>query len=283
MKLNETNRVANRISAVIELLTMDKSVQITGKSSKQLKRYSQGSDLPVSVLKSLAGGSETSAAWLLGDGPSTVTDTKLELIILQQELAEHRTVMKNEVSSVSELKHYKELEETMLQLLTITREHKEFLEKGVSPSSKRFTLANLGSVQIPRYGVQLSAGNGHWNEDELTPLDYIPFTREFLQKKLNRKSTNDLLILEASGDSMLPTIAEGDLVLVDQRLKTQTDGIFAFVQDGLARVKRFKFLTGGRVQLVSDNKELYTPETLSNEEAEYLHIIGRVCWIGHTV
>jgi phage repressor protein C with HTH and peptisase S24 domain len=138
-------------------------------------------------------------------------------------------------------------------------------------------------IQIPRYGVQLSAGDGHWNEDELTPLDYIPFTKEFLQKKLGRKSTNDLLILEASGDSMVPTIAEDDLVLVDQRMKVRTDGVYAFIQDGLARVKRFRFMAGGKVQIVSDNREIYPPETLSNEEAEYLHIIGRVRWIGHTV
>jgi phage repressor protein C with HTH and peptisase S24 domain len=158
----------------------------------------------------------------------------------------------------------------------------EWLLSGEGAQSKSPTIQE-GHVGIPRYDVQLSAGDGNWNEDSLKPLDYIPFTKEFLKKKLDRKSTTDLLILEASGDSMLPTIAEGDLVLVDQRMKIRTDGVYAFIQDGLARVKRFRFMAGGKVQIVSDNREIYPPETLSNEEAEYLHIIGRVRWIGHTV
>ena len=60
-------------------------------------------------------------------------------------------------------------------------------------------------------------------------------------------------------------------------------GIFAYVQDGLARVKRFRFLASGKVEVVSDNKEIYPPETLDQAELEQISIIGRVRWIGHTV
>ena len=145
------------------------------------------------------------------------------------------------------------------------------------------TTSSKSLIQIPRYDVHLSAGDGHWNEDNVTVLDHIPYTQKFLQKILNRKSISDLLILEVSGDSMLPTISDGDLVLVDKRALAKNDGIFAYVQDGLARVKRFRFLSGGGLEIVSDNRDIYSPELLSNADAEELTIIGRICWIGHTV
>jgi len=82
---------------------------------------------------------------------------------------------------------------------------------------------------------------------------------------------------------MLPTMSDGDLVLVDKRATQHSDGIFAYVQDGLARVKRFRFLASGKVEVVSDNKDVYPPETLDQAELEQISIIGRVRWIGHTV
>ncbi len=138
------------------------------------------------------------------------------------------------------------------------------------------------SIQIPRYDVHLSAGDGHLNDHKATLLDYIPFTREFLQKKLNRSSIDDLSILEATGDSMLPTISDGDLVLIDESDKTEIDGIFAYVQGDFAHIKRLHFMMGGKIEIVSDNN-LYSPQILSGNDLEHFRILGRVRWIGHTV
>ena len=137
------------------------------------------------------------------------------------------------------------------------------------------------TVQIPRYDVHLSAGDGRLNEDNTTPLDHIPFTREFLQKKLSRSSIEDLVILEATGDSMLPTISDGALVLVDKSDEAKVDGLFAYIQDEFARIKRLRFMVGGEIEIVSDNN-LYSPQILSKSDLEHFRIIGRVRWIGHT-
>jgi len=142
--------------------------------------------------------------------------------------------------------------------------------------------AEKTSVKIPRYDVHLSAGDGHLNDHKATLLDYIPFTREFLQKKLNRSSIDDLSILEATGDSMLPTISDGDLVLIDESDKTEIDGIFAYVQGDFAHIKRLHFMMGGKIEIVSDNN-LYSPQILSGNDLEHFRILGRVRWIGHTV
>jgi len=121
------------------------------------------------------------------------------------------------------------------------------------------------AIEIPRYDVHLSAGDGHLNDHKARLLDYIPFTREFLQKKLNRSSIKDLSILEATGDSMLPTISDGDLVLIDESDKSEIDGIFAYVQGDFARIKRLRFMMGGKIEIVSDN-EIYASETVTGSD-----------------
>lgn len=135
-------------------------------------------------------------------------------------------------------------------------------------------------VRIPRYDATLAAGAGSWNQGRKL-LDQIPFTPEFLRKKLNRTSALGLTILEAKGDSMEPTIADGALVLVDESDTRIIDGVYAFLLDGDARVKRFRKLTSG-LTLLSDNAA-YPAETISGEDQDRLSIIGRVRWVGQFV
>ncbi|MBI1408161.1 MAG: helix-turn-helix domain-containing protein [Caulobacter sp.] len=135
--------------------------------------------------------------------------------------------------------------------------------------------ASAGFVRIPRYDATLAAGAGSWNEGR-RHLDDIPFTAEFLRKRLNRTSTLGLTVLTAAGDSMAPTIADGALLLVDEDDKHITDAVFAFVLDGDARVKRFRRTLSG-ITLVSDN-QAYPPETVNGEDLARLQVIGKVLW-----
>ncbi|WP_165184785.1 XRE family transcriptional regulator [Caulobacter soli] len=140
--------------------------------------------------------------------------------------------------------------------------------------------AATGFVKIPRFAGTLAAGAGSWNEGR-RQLDYIPFTSEFLRKRFGRTSANGLSILEARGDSMEATIADGGLLLIDETDRRIVDGIFAFTLDGDARVKRIRKLTDG-LMLISDNPA-YPPETVSGEDLAKLQIIGRVLWVGQTL
>ncbi|EFO32457.1 transcriptional regulator [Roseibium sp. TrichSKD4] len=135
-------------------------------------------------------------------------------------------------------------------------------------------------IGIPRYDAHLSAGGGTWNADKERPLDHIPFTREFLAKRLHKSKPRDLVILMVNGDSMEPLINDDDIVMVDQSKKRLEDGIFAFVFDDLAKVKRFRTLANGDLEIRSDNP-LYPPEVLQKEQLNDLNIIGKVVWCGH--
>lgn len=136
-------------------------------------------------------------------------------------------------------------------------------------------------VRVPRYDVKLAAGAGAFNE-RAPLLDYIPFTRDFLAKKLARNSTDGLVLLEVRGDSMEPTIGDGDLVLIDQLQADLEDGIMAYTLDDTAYVKRIRSIPGG-IEVISDNRAVYPPYELTQSHLSELRIIGRVRWIGRVL
>lgn len=135
-------------------------------------------------------------------------------------------------------------------------------------------------VKIPRFDATLAAGAGSWNEGR-RQLDEIPFTRSFLLKRLGRTSTVGLSVLEAAGDSMEPLIHDGDLVLIDEADTRVRDGVFAFLLDDEARVKRFRRTMSG-VTISSDNPN-YPEERLEGEDMGRLNVIGRLRWFGRTI
>ncbi|KAA5603745.1 helix-turn-helix transcriptional regulator [Roseospira marina] len=145
-------------------------------------------------------------------------------------------------------------------------------------------LSRSGSdfVGVPRYDARLAAGGGAWNE-RAQLLDHIPFTPAFIAKKLGRSNSQGLLIIDVHGDSMEPTIGDGDIVMVDTHDRREMDGIFAFVQGDTARLKRLRWSVSN-IQIISDNRAVYDPETIDRSVFYHeVQIIGRVRWLGCVV
>ena len=90
-----------------------------------------------------------------------------------------------------------------------------------------------------------------------------------------------MVLMSVSGDSMSPTISNGDMVLVNQGQKDVIAGaIYAVGVDDSILVKRLD-KQPGKLVLVSDNREAYPPLELDmTDEAvcESVRIIGRVLW-----
>lgn len=88
-----------------------------------------------------------------------------------------------------------------------------------------------------------------------------------------------LAVIRAQGDSMEPTINDGDVMLV--RLnggEPPRDGLHVLRLDGGLFVKRLQFDLGG-VRVISDNP-LYQSRDLSRAELAELDLVGRVVWAG---
>ncbi|BBT05126.1 transcriptional regulator [Aeromonas hydrophila] len=129
---------------------------------------------------------------------------------------------------------------------------------------------------IPAYQVFASAGHGATITDE--PLaEPMAFRSDWLRRE--GFDPAKMAVIRAKGDSMEPTINDGDVILV--RLKNgeaPRDGLYVLrLSDGLF-VKRLQFDLGG-VRIISDNP-LYKSRDLSKEELAELDLVGRVVWAG---
>jgi phage repressor protein C with HTH and peptisase S24 domain len=149
---------------------------------------------------------------------------------------------------------------------------------------------NTDYARIPLHDVVLAAGAGAENGAELA-IDHLAFRRDWLRRI--GVSPDNARLARVYGDSMTPTLADNDLIMIDTSQcsvparprvagrKLRAD-LYALVEDGLARVKRIEHSTFGTYVLHSDNVTIYAPEVLTGLAAHELNIIGKVVWWGHT-
>lgn len=130
-------------------------------------------------------------------------------------------------------------------------------------------------VMIPRLDVRLSAGNGHEQvEIEFSKAQPQAFRSDWIRNK--RLKPAKLACMNASGDSMEPSIWDGDSLVVDTASTEIVDGKpYALWYEGGERVKRLYRLPGGGLRIKSDNPD-YETINLAAEALEHVRIIGRV-------
>jgi phage repressor protein C with HTH and peptisase S24 domain len=130
-------------------------------------------------------------------------------------------------------------------------------------------------VMVPRLDVHLSAGGGREQvEIELVKDNPQAFRSEWI--RLMRLKPAKLAAMRAAGESMEPTIHDGDSLLVDTSQIEVVDGkVYALWYDGGERVKRLFRLPGGVLRIVSDNPRFPSLE-VPPAELEHVRVIGRV-------
>ena len=131
---------------------------------------------------------------------------------------------------------------------------------------------NTNYYQIPSLSVSASAGSGITNY-EIEVLDYIQIPKTFFKTPKNPK---DLNIIQVSGDSMSPTLNDGDYIVVDTKKKGIIDGIYALNINGEVFVKRLQFNLDGTIKIISDNPK-YDPQIYNPNDDNQIHfeIIGK--------
>lgn len=148
------------------------------------------------------------------------------------------------------------------------------IKKVPSDAESNVPMSAEGYVSIPKYEVEASAGNGRPIIDEPV-VGHFSVTKEWVRNVINAEP-GKLAIISVDGDSMEPSLQHGEQVLIDlRRDRFDNDAVYAIQYNGLLRIKRVQILHNGKVVIKSDN-DAYEPETLSFDEAEQLHVIGRV-------
>ena len=144
--------------------------------------------------------------------------------------------------------------------------------------SKDVALADF--IAVPLHDVQGSCGDGSVIHSEQI-VDYLAFKREWISRVAT--DPKRLALIEAAGDSMMPTIHSGDLLLIDLCItRIEQDAIYAINVDGMLYVKRIQKRLDGTVIVKSDNPA-YEEQRFNASEAEALRIVGRVIWMGKRV
>lgn len=163
---------------------------------------------------------------------------------------------------------------------------------GPPRSSPALPAANENDfAHIPLVDARLAAGGGIENSDNQI-TDLLAFRRDWL-KRLRVDPTNAVLA-RVTGNSMKPTLADGDTILIDTstaarvvavRSRPPARGntpIYALRTSDGERVKRLLRPDAETFILLSDNPE-EAPEVYSGSALRRLelNIIGQVVWSGH--
>jgi phage repressor protein C with HTH and peptisase S24 domain len=137
-------------------------------------------------------------------------------------------------------------------------------------------------VSISSVQVSASMGGGNLVSDDVENGKPYHFQRSWILHDL-KADPNNLRIMHVEGDSMMPTLHSGDVVLVDlsKRLPTPP-GIFVLF-DGMGLVaKRLEHIPNHdppKVRVISDNT-FYTPYERTADE---VNIIGRIRWFAREI
>ncbi len=127
---------------------------------------------------------------------------------------------------------------------------------------------------VPKLAVGASAGAG-----ALTGLEALAGQIGFDEKWLKKLGCDPamLSLIRVAGDSMAPTLHDGDDIMVDRGAATKPlrDGIHVIRFDDVLMVKRLARGPAGQLSVLSDNPA-YTD--WPNVAGKDVSIIGRVVW-----
>jgi len=128
-------------------------------------------------------------------------------------------------------------------------------------------------VDVPRLALGASAGPGALADAEAA-TDRLRFSQRWLRTL--GLDPAQLTVIEVAGDSMEPSLRDGDEILVDRSPRGWRDGIHVVRIDDVLLVKRLEHGAGGTIRVISDNPAY----PASTRPAAEVAIIGRVVWKG---
>lgn len=132
-------------------------------------------------------------------------------------------------------------------------------------------------VLIPHLDIGASAGSGAEAGPE-SPVAVLAFQSNWVRGVASGRP-EALSVIRVEGDSMLPTLADGDHILVDtddrERLR---DGIYVLRTDDALLVKRLSVNPASRRLTIRSDNDAYP--SWDDCDPATVSVIGRVVWVG---
>ncbi len=135
-------------------------------------------------------------------------------------------------------------------------------------------------VLLPHRAAAAAAGSV--TPPEPSGTEWIALRHDWV-RSVCKVELNELVLETATGESMIPTIRDGNTLLIDTTDRTfRNFGIYVLEINGQRLVKRVQRKHDGSLVLISDNTA-YQPDTVDKAAAEDVEVIGRVVWSGGPV
>lgn len=159
----------------------------------------------------------------------------------------------------------------------LTGETNDPSEGAALSQSPKEIAEQLGLVGIEQ--IDLAYGLGATFADGPIGAELMHFPRQWVDA-ITSSPPALLTWTRGRGDSMFPTINDGDLILLDrsQRRVTEQDALWAFTVGDLAAIKRLR-IKGDRVVILSDNPTVPPDE----EPIDEVNIVARVAFVGRKI
>lgn len=156
-----------------------------------------------------------------------------------------------------------------------------FGPRRASDEPRAVPLAAEDFVPVDRLDLALSAGAGA-QPDAGPPGAALAFRRDWLARI--GLAPGDGVVVSVRGDSMLPTLHDGDLVLIDRRRILPRPGrAYALTDiDDLLKVKRVDADPGAGVLLIRSDNPAEPALLRTGPDAARVIIHGEVVWSGHS-
>ena len=135
-------------------------------------------------------------------------------------------------------------------------------------------------VVAPMFDVKASAGAGALTDSEAVE-DYFTFNKSFLSRQLG-VSGEQLVFVTVDGDSMEPTLSDGDQVLVDMTQRSVRNNAVYLLNSEQGLVTKRLQQKGKQLQINSDNRD-YDSWQLDLTRLEENPVLGRIVWSARTI
>lgn len=148
------------------------------------------------------------------------------------------------------------------------------LPDGPTPTVEQESGDSIAMVEIQH--IDLAYGMGGTFTDGPVEVELLQFPKVWVET-ITSSPPVFLTWSRGRGDSMIPTIHDGDLVLLDRSQKRvqEQDALWAFTIGDVGAIKRLR-VKGDRFLILSDNPSVPPDE----EPIDFVNIVARVIFVG---
>lgn len=133
-----------------------------------------------------------------------------------------------------------------------------------------------GTISIPQFDIAASMGKGAIRPEFDVVIDSMVASIDYLSRNVRYSAPENLALITGYGDSMKPTFADGDILLVDIGVNDiKIDAVYVMALRDELYIKRMQRRADGTFLMISDNAA-YPPIEVAGTDLKRFQVLARV-------